>query len=505
MFLQLSKNKSLLYVLSKVELDDETAELVRQEATATDIKKSLERNINSNNMISYRKYIQKAKDEVGSVSDSEEEDYVAPKDNIISLERDRERNIRSGENRDKLIQEQKEKRAFTEISVISDSIDDIENLLKNIKLSKEKGNLTATDWRKNYRTFGTNENRSERIINLMNSIKRQPQFLLNKNKDILQRGILTYNENEINVAELSKKVGEILNSTFDVEGTQYNAIEILVYCHTTVHGKEPASMVNRPQRKEEMLGAMFGTQGFDAGTEIDFRKYLPKFRTAIRNLNKIDSEKKLLEDRLKELKDISEDDEKIIANKIRRLQQGLNELINTKRSKTKNKDDKVKQLLAQLRDITDKNNQDKYIKEAKIDFMDKVEEETTKLNELIEKADFVSEAKPIIERLSSLLGKLDRESTVSKDVKKKITSAVVTGVRMAKTLNQLVKDFDKLEDKFRKGLKDYIESSGTVQLSSGFGSITFDETAMVSSDSMKFVNTYKELENKLNIIENMLE
>ena len=63
MFFELSKDKSLLYVLSKVELDDETRELVTAKASAGEIKKSLIKNINPSNMFQYRKYISIAKKE----------------------------------------------------------------------------------------------------------------------------------------------------------------------------------------------------------------------------------------------------------------------------------------------------------------------------------------------------------------------------------------------------------------------------------------------------------
>ena len=63
MIFELSKDKSLLYVLSKVELDEETTGLVKVKAPISDIKKSLENNITSSNLIQYRKYILKATEE----------------------------------------------------------------------------------------------------------------------------------------------------------------------------------------------------------------------------------------------------------------------------------------------------------------------------------------------------------------------------------------------------------------------------------------------------------
>ena len=83
MFFELAKDKSLLNVLSKVDLDDNTSMLVKERASASLIKASLIENMNPQNMIAYRKYITIAKqeeDEAGSARASEEEDYTAPVD-----------------------------------------------------------------------------------------------------------------------------------------------------------------------------------------------------------------------------------------------------------------------------------------------------------------------------------------------------------------------------------------------------------------------------------------
>ncbi len=62
MIFDLSKDKSLASVLKRVELDEETKELVNQGASATLIKMSLVKNMNSSNIVQYRRYIQKAEE-----------------------------------------------------------------------------------------------------------------------------------------------------------------------------------------------------------------------------------------------------------------------------------------------------------------------------------------------------------------------------------------------------------------------------------------------------------
>lgn len=63
MIFDLSKNKSLAGLLKRVELDEETKKLVNQGASATLIKMSLVKNMNSSNIVQYRRYIQKAEEE----------------------------------------------------------------------------------------------------------------------------------------------------------------------------------------------------------------------------------------------------------------------------------------------------------------------------------------------------------------------------------------------------------------------------------------------------------
>ena len=72
MLFELSKDKSLLTILSKADLDDSTKKLVKKGANPTEIKKSLLENIDSTNLISYRKYIKKAEEEEETLRQKEE-------------------------------------------------------------------------------------------------------------------------------------------------------------------------------------------------------------------------------------------------------------------------------------------------------------------------------------------------------------------------------------------------------------------------------------------------
>jgi hypothetical protein len=62
MLFELSKDKSLLSILSKSNLDEATNELINSGASITEIKKSLIDNMDSNNIVKYRQYIKKAEE-----------------------------------------------------------------------------------------------------------------------------------------------------------------------------------------------------------------------------------------------------------------------------------------------------------------------------------------------------------------------------------------------------------------------------------------------------------
>ena len=72
MIIELSKDKSLRNVLLKANIDNNTMSLVKADAHISDIKNSLIENLNSSNMVQYRKYIAKAEDEEDDLRSDEE-------------------------------------------------------------------------------------------------------------------------------------------------------------------------------------------------------------------------------------------------------------------------------------------------------------------------------------------------------------------------------------------------------------------------------------------------
>lgn len=95
MYYELAKDKSLLNVLRKANLDEETTSLVNEGADVSLIKFSLINNLTSQNMIEYRKYITIAKNEEEAREDArrsleEGESDLTTEEEILSTEEQRE-------------------------------------------------------------------------------------------------------------------------------------------------------------------------------------------------------------------------------------------------------------------------------------------------------------------------------------------------------------------------------------------------------------------------------
>ena len=90
----LSKDQSLRSLLSKVELDEETSLLVKQDASPTEIKNSLLKNMNSSNIVKYRRYIKKAEDEEFRYMEEDSKELTQEREEKEEEERQKEEDER---------------------------------------------------------------------------------------------------------------------------------------------------------------------------------------------------------------------------------------------------------------------------------------------------------------------------------------------------------------------------------------------------------------------------
>ena len=258
MLFELSKNKTLLSILSKADLDENTSKLVKSNANATEIKKSLIDNINSKNIVAYRKYILKAEEEEESLREREEKkttdiqrkkliSLLAEKDNVSEEEiddslipedkkaasrliRELTREIRTQKDIgvDEEVEETSELTTDTEAQAkVSSSEDDkqrklekkkkvairsvnkaqayqseVKELVSKLDFSVENNKVTVNRLAE-YQKFGNNITESNEVISLVMFYEGDENYLSNRYAELLenfgdkfQNVLLPYSENE---------------------------------------------------------------------------------------------------------------------------------------------------------------------------------------------------------------------------------------------------------------------------------------------------------------------
>ena len=135
MIIELSKNKSLLHVLTKVELDEETQSLLETDATKLELRKSLINNINTSNMITYRKLIKKADEEIETDEAIEEQKRKDEEESSKDLSDEELRDKEKDEVKEKDMEELEEGRA----SSLTERQVDAEMIARDAKEKRRKG------------------------------------------------------------------------------------------------------------------------------------------------------------------------------------------------------------------------------------------------------------------------------------------------------------------------------------------------------------------------------
>src|SRR6056300_614045 len=177
MFYELAKDKSLINVLRKADLDDTTAALVKEGASISILKKSLMDNITSENMISYRKYIRIAKeeedDEAARRADerlSEEEDADEVYDSVVEEEDARERVLSERRLGEAVDRKNKEDSAYKFLSQLEFQVDILIDMVRNsdkIKVVKEENKLTVRGAMQDYLRLGATSGESSKLLTLL--------------------------------------------------------------------------------------------------------------------------------------------------------------------------------------------------------------------------------------------------------------------------------------------------------------------------------------------------
>lgn len=361
MIIELSKDKSLKAVLLKANIDNETMSLVKADANITDIKDSLIKNLSPNNIVSYRKYISKAEDEEEDARSDEEirDDVEDELDETLSTtavggggtgisqtkdldtsDKELDAYFEETESRRKIAEH---KKLFREIKNVGNLLARTKVLAQNIVVKKSKGTLTGYKFLNFAAWIGKKKNSkdSNTLINLMTVLKKEPTFLNTRYKRILDAdGKLEIIETKpgvkskpINIQGMVDELLQLSKLMITIEGTndKMSFYDVLINLHINEMEENPTVKQNRKlyarqlSRSKELAMA---SEKLPKDMLIDTKNTITDIQ---KEHTKLENTMQTIQEQIEILESLLEGGtDGIIARKINRLTQGLQELYEDK-------------------------------------------------------------------------------------------------------------------------------------------------------------------------------
>ena len=530
MFYELAKDKSLINVLKKADLDDNTSALVKAGASVSILKQSLMDNITSENMISYRKYIRIAKEEeedddeeyvTGTEADSLEEDADEVYDNVVEEQDARERVLSERRLGEAVDRQNKEDDAYKFLSNLEYQVDILIDMIRSsdkIKVVKEGNKLTVRGAMKDYLRLGATAGASSQLLTLLQTIKRNPDYLEEQYGEFLVDGKLTGKAytisrnakeekrrgDDIDVNRLISNLNNIVNFEVAVEesGTMVDSIDFLEMfrlLHVQKYKRQPRNLVPRGKVKSERLRMLErAKRKTDASTNAEYERALRRIDRIKSNKREIQQSKMFYEDKIEELEKILADKDKIIARKIQKLNQSLKTVMSSGKLNVK----RVKQLTATFKDIQE--NKEKYLKEATRELEKEIAQERRKLERVIADVDIFDQTETI-SKFSSYLNRFRQMEPIA-EVKRLLTKGITLLSYMRKYSNEMSKISRKSEGEVTMGFKQFMqENPEATNIVDGFfeGFPTIPVNQLMDFEEVS--NKFQEKENQLSDIVNQLD
>tara|TARA_R110001592_G_scaffold114064_2_gene313574 strand:+ start:720 stop:2354 length:1635 start_codon:yes stop_codon:yes gene_type:complete len=478
MIFELSKDKSLLYVLSKVELDEETKALVNEKASPLEIKKSLVKNINPSNIIQYRRYIKKADEQTEIAetfnAESEEEGARSQVGDITQDKETRER-IESAEYGDMVNTQAKEKDAYKELSIMFGQLDGLRKISETARVSKDNNKLTILSAMKGYNSLGTTKASSEKLLDLVRLMKKDPNYLttrhakvladfkgdkilsgktFNKDKDTGRVAAATDNDKkDINVSELENNLNAIIGLEFNVMGEEGEKIpfpKVLERLHVQRWKREPANLQNRPKRKKELQGIQYRLKGKSPKAEKEYTQITRKLSKLSTQLNKIRLNKASIDEKIEEMEELKEEWYPVLKKKLDKLNTALRTLLSQGKNLTP---EEIREKTSQIRELQE--NPKKYLDEAKEEYLKDLETEKSKLERFsidLAAADRVKEPLKEFRTINNMF----RENDPIDSVKKLLTKGMNLCSKIQFKARGIAVISSNADDKVSEGLTAYI-------------------------------------------------
>jgi len=530
MYYELAKDKSLMNILKKANLDEETSSLVNEGANVSLIKASLINNLTPQNMIEYRKYITIAKneeeeeerraeerraDEQRSLEEGESD--LTTEEEVYSSEAEREARLEEeayGSRIDRQSEEKDAYKALSELDYQKDILLDIAEKADVQVVEKRVRNKTIKQTvvrgaMKDYLKLGATAAKSSKLLTLLTLIKKDPDYLNNKYGKLLVDGILTgkkYNLSrtqskeertgkDIDVNRIDRTLKGILDETYEVEGKEsIDFLKVFELLHTQKYGRKPRNLVDRTRVKRERLSMMERAKkkDVDLGVNTRYERALRKVQSVETNNREIMASRVFLENKIEQLEEILQDKDKIVSRKINKLNASLRRVIAS--GKIKN----IQSMMATVKDIN--NNKEKYVSEATQELEREISQERRKLERLKTDIDTFDQDENIKE-FGKFLG-MFRETDPSKVVKKKLTKGINLLSYLRRYSNQMAKITRESEGQITQGFTEFMMENPDVKVVDGL----FEGFPTLNAAEMaKFEDVSEKYQEKSNVLGNIVE
>ena len=500
MIIELSKDKSLHNILSKVDLDKETKELVDTKASPLEIKKSLERNLNSTNLVQYRKYILKAEEDLGGKTVGfEESDYADSGKDVVDSSLDEEQRIESAEREDLRSQSQAHKKAYKDLSSLMSKTDAMEDISQTASVIRTDGKLLVRGAMREYLRVGTLPVKSSKLLDELALIKKNPNYLKDKYKDLLVEGVLSGKDikvdktgeleekentkKNINVNSLSDRITTLLKLEFIVEGSEdkIDFHTLLTRLHVQQHGREPDHLKDRPRIKRERRSMLLISQGKNPQIEKEYDTAIKELNKLNKRLGRVLTSKRTVEETIESLEETLNDSEKLVARKLEKLNSALRTLV----SRGSIDNEEIKGKLKQLKDFS--KNKERYVREATQEVEETIEVEKKKLEQIIFDLDVAERVRPSTKEFKRIVN-IFKDSNPIAAVKELIIEgiSIVTYMQLkARTLERVA---SRAEEDIEDGLQSFMEDNPDVALRLDADGLSFDGMPTIDADGMRRID-----------------
>ena len=533
MFFELAKDKSLLNVLRKAKLDDNTSMLVKEMADVSLIKASLIENMNPQNMIAYRKYITIAKqeeDEAGSARASEEEGYTAPVD---SAEEQAQIDARIAENRygEEFSRSVEEESAYKILSNLNFQADILMEIASEARVSRVEGKLVVRGIMQSYSRLGSTSTNSSNLLGFLTMLKRNNNFLEDEYGKFLVDGVLSgkmykYTKKgreevskgpDINVLNLQGLLNDIVETEFEVDGEKIDFLEVFRTIHKQRWKREPRSLVPRTKVKDERLRMLQRAKKTtaDVGVNREYERALRRINATQEYTSRIMNTKVFIEEKIEMIKETIENPDKLVARQVRKLNAALRRVIASSGKKRDVKDNyakrvgSIKQISSMLRDM-DKN-KEKHIEDAKKELIKELKAEERKLERLQVDLDTFDRLKPTLKNFRTILN-IFRQGDPLPEIKEQLTKGANISFDLSRYAKQMEKVASKAKGEVEQGLMDYFENNPDAKMileaDGGYfeGAPTIDAVSSAKFEelSLKYQEKAEELQEVVNFIESKI-